>query len=235
MTISTVILNVKQKEFGAIGIGAMIIFIALIIVAGVAASIIIQTSNTVQLQAMKTGVESLREVAGGISIFDIEGFVNKTGSTYYNITYLAITIRLRPGTDYIDLNNSYILMTDGLKKVLLRYNYGNSSSFITKTSTVGSVFNLLSSGNWLAETNEYFAIAVMQDYDSSMKRFQPIMNQGDKAILLIRCSSASNGAFEREIPERTDVTGQIVPERGSPGVIAFTTPMSYSTIIYDLQ
>ena len=75
----------------------------------------------------------------------------------------------------------------------------------------------------------------MQDYDGSMTRFTPVMNRGDKAVLLIRCSNWFNGTFGREIPVRTNVFGQVIPERGSAGVIAFTTPMSYSQTIYDLQ
>ena len=224
---------IKKTDVGAIGIGAMIVFIALILVAGVAASVLIQTSNTVQLQAMKTGTETIREVSGGIAVFDIEGLVNKTGATYYNMTYLAITVRARPGAGDIDLNNTYILMTDGEKKILLRYNYNNESCFVSKADANGSIFGLMA--YWDECDYEHFGIAVMQDYDLSLQRFSPVLNRGDKAILFVRCSANTNGAFGREIPERTDVMGQVVPERGSPGVIAFETPMSYAQIIYDIQ
>jgi len=225
----------KKKDVGAIGIGAMIVFIALILVAGVAASVLIQTSNTVQLQAMQTGQDTMKEVSGGIAVFDIEGMVNKT-TRILNMTYLAITVRPRPGSGDVDLNNTYILMSDGTKKVLLRYGYDISGLFVTKTGpTTANIFSWLSAANWRSVNNEKFGIAVMQDYDTSMTRYSPVMNRGDKAILFIRCDSSSNGTFGREIPVRTQVFGQIVPERGSPGGIMFTTPMSYSEIIYDLQ
>jgi len=45
-----------SDENTAIGIGTLIIFIAMILVAGIAASVIIQTMNTLQQQqAMETG------------------------------------------------------------------------------------------------------------------------------------------------------------------------------------
>jgi len=229
----------KKKDVGAIGIGAMIVFIALILVAGVAASVLIQTSNTVQLQAMKTGQDTMKEVAGGIAVYDIEGMVNRT-TRINNMSYLAITVRARPGSGDVDLNNTYILMSDGAKKVLLRYGYEVLGLFVTKTSAVGNIFSKLTAGagGWGSVNNERFGILVMQDYDSSMTRFSPVMNRGDKAVILVRCgggTNGTNGTFGREIPVRTAVFGQIIPERGSPGVIAFTTPMSYSEIIYDLQ
>ena len=47
--------SLKKNDLGAIGIGAMIIFIALILVAAVASTIIIKTAEELQQRAQKTG------------------------------------------------------------------------------------------------------------------------------------------------------------------------------------
>ena len=226
--------NLQKKDVGAIGIGAMIIFIALILVAGVAASVLIQTSNSVQMQAMKTGTETMREVSGGVAVYNIEGQVNKTGNTINDMRYIAIIIKPRPGSGDIDLNNTYVLLSDGATKALLRYGGAtNIRMFVAKSSAAGSMFGLI---NWSGGVNKTkFALVVMQDYDGSMSnRMTPVMNRGDKAVILIRCDTG-NGTFARMIPERTEVFGHVVPERGSPGVIAFQTPMSYADLVYNLQ
>ena len=63
-------------------------------------------------------------------------------------------------------------------------------------------------------TNEEFGIVVIQDEDNSCLQKNPIINKGDKVVLSMACSSG--GAFGREIPERTDVYGRVLPEIGSP-------------------
>ena len=67
--------EILKRDVGSIGIGAMIVFIAMVLVAGIAASVLIQTSTTLESQAMATGRETTDEVAGGIAVFDIEGHV----------------------------------------------------------------------------------------------------------------------------------------------------------------
>ncbi len=57
-----------ESESGAIGIGAMIVFIALILVAAVASAVIIQTGEKLQQNAQQTGSDTQREIAGKIAV-----------------------------------------------------------------------------------------------------------------------------------------------------------------------
>ena len=216
--------TLKKKDVGSIGIGAMIVFIAMVLVAGIAASVLIQTSTTLESQAMATGRETTDEVAGGIAVFDIEGHVTT------DIDALAITVRARAGSPEIDLNETIILLTDGTLKVLLAYDYLDHKHFnSTVSQTDGDVFGFA----WDNLTNEEFGIMVLEDADSSLSRYNPVINQGDKVMIFIdanACFTTTPG-----IDERTDVIGFIYPEHGSPGVISFRSPASYSDTVYDLQ
>jgi len=62
------IINLEEKYNGAIGIGAMIVFIALILVAAVASAVIIQTGEKLQQNAQQTGSDTQREMSGKIAI-----------------------------------------------------------------------------------------------------------------------------------------------------------------------
>jgi flagellin FlaB len=214
--------KIFDKDVGAIGIGAMIVFIAMVLVAGIAASVLIQTSTTLETQSLATGRETTDEVAGGIAVFDIEGYVNT------DIDGLAITVRSRAGSPEIDLNETIIILSEGTTKVVLQYDYTDTNHFNSSVDTTdGEVFGF----EYTDLTSEEFGIMVLEDADSSCSRFTPVINTGDKVMLFVDAGTA----FGSEIAERTDVFGFIYPEHGSPGVISFRTPSSYSDTIYDLQ
>ena len=217
----------KEKDVGAIGIGAMIVFIAMVLVAGIAASVLIQTSGKLEMQAMKSGQETVAEVSSGISVFDIVG---KKGTD--DLKYLAVTVRARAGAPNIDLNETIIILSDGTTKCVLLY-HGWTEATHYNSSVDTDDGQLFGTGTWTDLDSEQFGIIVLQDEDHSCLQTTPIINRGDKVVLTIRCDSG--GAFGGEISERTDVFGRVVPEVGSPGIISFTTPPAYNDGIFDLR
>jgi len=66
----------RDGEAGSIGIGAMIVFIALILVAAVASTIIIKTAEELQQNAESTSDDTRKQISGKISILDV--FVKST-------------------------------------------------------------------------------------------------------------------------------------------------------------
>jgi len=216
----------KRKDVGSVGIGAMIVFIAMVLVAGIAASVLIQTSTKLEMQAMKSGQDTVAEVSTGIAVFDVAG---KKGSA--DLQYLAITVAPRSGSAHIDLNETTILISDESTKSLLRY-YGWSDADLYNSS-VDSDGQLFGTGNWSNLTAEYFGIIVLEDNDGSCTQMAPVINRGDKVVLTLNCNSSK--LFNQAIPERTDVFGRVIPEIGSPGIIGFATPAAYNDDVFDLQ
>ena len=211
----------KERDVGAIGIGAMIVFIAMVLVAGIAASVLVQTANTLEIQAMQTGRETTGEVASGISVVDIEGHVNT------DIDYLAITIRPRAGSVDIDLSEAFLEISDSTIKNVLTY---SSVHFYNKSEIDGSIFT---DAFYTGLTGQDFGVIVLEDGDGSCSYTAPVINRGDKVMLTILCGAT--GAFGAELAERTDVWGIVVPEEGSAGIFGFRTPASWGTItVFDL-
>ena len=61
----------KNREEGSIGIGAMIVFIALILVAAVASTIIIKTAEELQQNAEQTSSDTRQQISGKVALTDL--------------------------------------------------------------------------------------------------------------------------------------------------------------------
>ena len=86
----------KQDELAAIGIGAMIVFIALILVAAVAAAVIIQTAEKLQQNAQASGDDTQEQMSTKVIL--LSSVINDmTGGT----ESLFITFELAPGSEPI--------------------------------------------------------------------------------------------------------------------------------------
>jgi len=202
---------------GAIGIGTLIIFIAMIMVAGIAASVIIQTMNTLEQQALETGQQTLREVSSGLRVTHVNGFSNGT-----NINQLAIFIRTTAGSDEIDLTNAFIRLSDSDNEVIL-----NFTSSVFNDGATNGLFGTLNS-SLLSSTT--YGLMVITDIDSSCSATSPIVNEDDMVVLLVNSTQCFSG-----ISTRTKVFGNVVPQFGISGVISFTTPSTYIHTIIELQ
>jgi len=211
----------KRKDAGSMGIGALIIFIAMVLVAGIAATVLVQVANTLQMQALYTGQETIQEVATGVHVADVEGHVSNATN---GIDLITISVRGRAGAGDIDLSETVIEIANNQTKVILKYNSSEhqanpDSSGIFNTST----FNLAA---------DEFGIIVIEDADGSCgTAATPIINRGDLVMLTV----ATNVTFNPGLAVRTDIWGNVIPEVGSWGILSFRTPATYIDEVYDLQ
>ncbi len=102
--------KLKADDIGDMGIGAMIVFIAMVLVAGIAASVLIQTANRLEIQAMETGQDTIGEVSTGLAVTAIAG--HRTDDADDNLDLMTITIQPRSGSFSIDLEQTYIELSD---------------------------------------------------------------------------------------------------------------------------
>ncbi|MFW6120896.1 MAG: flagellin [Petrotogales bacterium] len=189
----------------------------MLLVAGITASVLIQTMGSLQEQALQTGVETIREVSSGLKVTHISGYYD--GSA---ITQLAIFIMPIAASEEIDLTYGYISLSDSAKKVILNYD-----SNLFSSSVSGGLFGTLNDGSLTATT---FGVMVIRDIDTSCSSSLPVINKDDLVVLLVNTSKCFSG-----ISTRTDVFGNVNPEHGISGVIGFTTPSAYTDTIIDLQ
>ena len=90
-------MNEESNDWGSFRIGAMIEFIALILVAAVASAVIIQTGEKLQQNAQQSGSDTQQEISGKISIITV--WVGDQGTA--GAEEITMVFELAPGSEPI--------------------------------------------------------------------------------------------------------------------------------------
>ena len=115
----------KKRTNAEMGVGTMIIFIAMVLVAAVAASVLISTANKVREQAQNTGDQAINNVASGFVVQDVTGTVDN-GNT--SITDLTIQMRLQAGSPNMNMDLVSIQFVSGATNDMLSFADGKASA-----------------------------------------------------------------------------------------------------------
>ena len=218
-----------KDEKAMVGIGTLIVFIAMVLIAAVAASVLINTSETLQSRAKTVGTATIREVSAGIAIEQVTGYTNPQKSV---IEYLAIQVRPRAGSKDIDLslctlsvlhnNLSILKLNESLVQIV---NLDNKSVFHTPVES-GSPYTLIENTSQL-----YFGVIAVHDPDGSITTTHG-MNSGDRALLIINLSAIlDDGGLE----PRKEVSGTLAPEIGIKAEYDVTAPSVFTMRIVKLD
>ena len=126
----------NNNNKGAQGIGTLIIFIALILVASVAAGVLISTVSNLQGKAEVTGSEVQQRLATGFTIIQVGATGTSDGEINASDDTFEIRAQLAPGSNPVKLEDITL-------------------SLVTQTGSTSYTYN--SSG---ASTNEFTASAI---------------------------------------------------------------------------
>ncbi len=216
--------TIKEDTNASIGIGTLIVFIAMILVAAVAASVIIQTSETLQNRAYAVGKQTIREVSSGMRIVDITGYTDESKT---RLEYLAISIKPRAGSYDLDLNETLVYLEyDNLTVLALDYQDGTDA--VTGNVNPEGIFHTLNH-TCLNSTN--YGVIAVRDSDNSIVNSYGV-STNDMAIIIINLSSTfeTNGGL---LPSE-EFVGRLVPEVGSAGIFLVSAPNAFTHRVVDL-
>ena len=106
--------NKTTTDRGQVGIGTLIVFIAMVLVAAIAAGVLINTAGLLQSQAEATGEESAQQVSDRVVVGTVIGDGNDFDAgdleedPEERIDCIALTVSRSPGAGDINLENSII-------------------------------------------------------------------------------------------------------------------------------
>ncbi len=240
----------KQDTRAQVGIGTLIIFIAMVLVAAVAAAVLIQTSGILQQKAQQTGKQSTQEVSSNMMIKSIEGIRASGPGTDIagNISLLKLSVGLNVGSSPVDVNQLVITITDGSSTNNLVYAnnqklYGKGMANFSAGATDKNTVQLLNDTQTTPGANAkyFFTVEKVRDEDGSFSQEKPVMNTGDLAVFYIATTASADIAHTKVGPfavtglkdsglviaPRTTMNLVLTPEAGATTVAEFVTPSSY--------
>ncbi len=210
----------KENVEAVVGIGTLIIFIAMVLVAAVAASVIMQTGETLQQRAQSVGKQTIRDVSSGMRIIGVTGY---TDTNKAKIEYLAIAITPRAGSYDIDLNETLLYIQQDNFTILSL----NPDAKYGSVSAQG-IFQTFNRSR--VNGTEYGVIAI-HDSDESIANSNGLSTD-DQAMLIINVSAAlseDGGLLPGEIIE-----GKLVPEVGASGVFVIQAPNAFKYRVVEI-
>jgi flagellin-like protein len=177
----------NDTDRGQVGIGTLIIFIALVLVAAVAAGVLVNTAGELQSRASDTGDDAQAQVSNQIDVVSATGEdTNADG----NIETLTLVVKKSPGSDPIDLTAATIEYTSSSNSATL------TNSNLSFTQINGN------SNNVLEDTSERIEISI--DLTSAASA----LPAGGSAELKIVDQSGATTTYGVNVPEV--VTGTYV-------------------------
>jgi flagellin FlaB len=104
--------NADSDKRGQVGIGTLIVFIAMVLVAAIAAGVLVNTAGFLQETAEQTGAESQAQVSDRLQVVSAYGSVADSGSGN-QVASVELIVKKSAGSDAIDLTSTSYLYVEG--------------------------------------------------------------------------------------------------------------------------
>jgi archaeal flagellin FlaB len=125
-----------KSNKGETGIGTLIIFIAIVLVAAIAASVLLGTAGSLQQKALNTGRQTQQEVSSGLQVITTSAQSGLDG----NVENFEMLVKLSAGSNPMAINDTTITFDTKNSSQTLTYASGAAASgtnFILTYSKTG--------------------------------------------------------------------------------------------------
>ncbi len=208
----------NDTDRGQVGIGTLIVFIAMVLVAAIAAGVLINTAGFLQAQAEATGEESSEQVSDRVQVSSVTGSaVNQTASDVAdasNLSLIELTVLRSPGADDIDLTNVIIEVFANGESDTLTFVGSDESDVIPASDDVTAGEN--SSGTFTTNDGSDFGIQDIQNADDAS-----LSDSSDRASLFFFLDNIND---EATLQEGNTVTISITTASGGTAFVEKRAP-----------
>ncbi|HET6403779.1 MAG TPA: archaellin/type IV pilin N-terminal domain-containing protein [Candidatus Thermoplasmatota archaeon] len=209
----------SKNDRAEVGVGTLIVFIAMVLVAAVAAAVLINTAGSLQQRAQATGKEATQEVSSNLKVVNVFGVVSSN-----KIEDLRVVAQLSAGALPMDLERAIIRFSDGDNT----FNYAWTPAFDDNGDCDGAGTPVDTGDVGVVESD--FVSMWLRPSPSATNDLgcsgKSVMQPGD--IVELRFSLATARAMD--VRSAGYVT--IMPEMGSAVNADFRTPATYGSDTY---
>jgi len=210
--------NGDSERRGQVGIGTLIVFIAMVLVAAIAAGVLINTAGFLQTKSEETGQQSGQQVTNRLQVAAATG-ANLDSQT--GVGSVNITMKKSPGASNIDLENATV-------------------QWVGPSGT----YNLVNASVEASGADGHFGISAFKDSDGS----KPVLNDPDDRMIMIfdlgsdevstdnaiyaSAGEGETGAgyeyFGSKVPEGASVNIKVTTKSGATTTEQLTVPETIS-------
>ncbi|MFC6954121.1 archaellin/type IV pilin N-terminal domain-containing protein [Halorubellus litoreus] len=172
---------------GQVGIGTLIIFIAMVLVAAVAAGVLINTAGLLESTASDTGSDSQAQVSNQVDVISAIGHDNDTDGT---VERLNFTIKKSAGSSNIDLENLTVNYQSDAASQTLNFTSGDANAVQFNTTELTG-----DGDNVLDDTDERFIVTV------SAQTIESGLSEGGEATVTFVDQSGASTIYGVNVPD----------------------------------
>ncbi|MFC5135459.1 MULTISPECIES: archaellin/type IV pilin N-terminal domain-containing protein [Haloferacaceae] len=186
-----------EEERGQVGIGTLIVFIAMVLVAAIAAGVLINTAGFLQTQAEATGQESTSQVSDRLQVVSTSGEVNT--ANYDEIEAVNFVVALAPGSSPVDLQQTTAEFIGQGGQATFDLHETDVSE-VTTDDIIGT-----DSGHILTDNSDRVNVRILLDGNTGDIDYN-VLSEGER--LTVTFTTAAGATTTKEIRVPTTITSE---------------------------
>ena len=179
-----------EEERGQVGIGTLIVFIAMVLVAAIAAGVLINTAGFLQTKSEATGQEASAQVSNRVTV--ISAYGNVTSNTA--VDYVNVTVMRAAGAQNINLSEATVQWIGPQTAKTLTFNSSGADDDNFNTT-------LIKGENEKVLTTQDSRITIVMDAGAIQGDSSSGLAEGTSVKLTITTQYGANTNYWASVPE----------------------------------